>query len=174
MANCHVRIAYAPNTIETARVLSDMAGKTTVVSKKYSHSGSSSGALRNSSRSVSETGRPLLTPDECMRLPGLEKDSQGNVTRPGDMLIFTAGQSPIYGRQFLYFRDPVFSKRSKIPVPGVGPDHPNGLSDSIYYPRGKAPSLDGGASAHPARKETEEPKAAHAEASGTYQDYLGQ
>ncbi len=31
MANCHVRIAYAPNTIETAKTLSDMTGKTTVV-----------------------------------------------------------------------------------------------------------------------------------------------
>ena len=127
MANCHVRIAYAPNTIETARNLSDMTGKTTVVEEKVSLSGSSSGHMKSASVSVSETARPLLTPDECMRLPGPEKDSLGRVTKPGDMLVFTAGQSPIYGRQILYFFDPVFSTRSKMPPPD--------RSDSLYAPR---------------------------------------
>jgi type IV secretion system protein VirD4 len=119
MANCHVRIAYAPNTIETAKTLSDMTGKTTVVEEKVSLSGSRSGHMKNASVNVAETARPLLTPDECMRLPGPEKDSQGRVIKPGDMLIFTAGQSPIYGRQILYFFDPVFSARSKMPVRAI-------------------------------------------------------
>ena len=127
MANCHVRIAYAPNTIETAKTLSDMTGKTTVVEEKVSLSGSRSGHLKNASVNVTETARPLLTPDECMRLPGPEKDSQGRVTKPGDMLVFTAGQSPIYGRQILYFFDPVFSARSKMPPPD--------RSDSLHAPR---------------------------------------
>jgi type IV secretion system protein VirD4 len=117
MANCHVRIAYAPNTIETAKILSDMTGKTTVVEEKVSLSGSRSGHLKNASVNMAETARPLLTPDECMRLPGPEKDGQGRVTKPGDMLIFTAGQPPIYGRQILYFFDPVFSARSRMPAP---------------------------------------------------------
>jgi type IV secretion system protein VirD4 len=124
MANCHVRIAYAPNTIETAKTLSDMTGKTTVIDEKVSLSGSSSGHMKSASVNVTETARPLLTPDECMRLPGPEKDVQGRVTKPGDMLIFTAGQSPIYGRQILYFFDPVFSRRSKMPPPE--------RSDSLY------------------------------------------
>jgi len=124
MANCHVRIAYAPNTIETAKTLSDMTGKTTVVEEKVSLSGSRTGHLKNASVNVSETARPLLTPDECMRLPGPEKDNQGRVTKPGDMLIFTAGQPTIYGRQILYFFDPVFSARSKMPAPD--------RSDSLY------------------------------------------
>jgi len=38
-SNCHVRIAYAPNKIETAKLLSEMTGKTTVVDKKTSVSG---------------------------------------------------------------------------------------------------------------------------------------
>ncbi|WP_346773704.1 type IV secretory system conjugative DNA transfer family protein, partial [Desulfovibrio sp. ZJ369] len=33
MANCHVRIAYAPNDPDTAELLSRMTGKTTVVEK---------------------------------------------------------------------------------------------------------------------------------------------
>ena len=135
MANCHVRIAYAPNTIETAKTLSDMTGKTTVVEEKVSLSGSRSGHMKNASVNVTETARPLLTPDECMRLPGPEKDSQGKVIKPGDMLIFTAGQSPIYGRQILYFFDPVFSSRAKVPVPGLNASYPSGISDSLYQPR---------------------------------------
>ncbi len=99
-----------------------MTGKTTVVEEKVSLSGSRTGHLKNASVNVTETARPLLTPDECMRLPGPEKDAR--VTKPGDMLIFTAGQSPIYGRQILYFFDPVFSARAKMPAPD--------RSDSLY------------------------------------------
>ncbi|MDR3631433.1 MAG: type IV secretory system conjugative DNA transfer family protein [Desulfocapsaceae bacterium] len=115
MANCHVRIAYAPNLPETAEYLSKLTGTTTVVIKKTSVSGGKSGGSR--STSISETSRPLLTPDECLRLPGAQKDASGKVTAPGDMLIFTAGQSPIYGRQILYFLDPVFQARAKVEAP---------------------------------------------------------
>lgn len=136
MANCHVRIAYAPNDPETADLLSKMTGQTTVVEKKVSIS--SSGVLgkggASRSTSISETARPLLTPDECMRLPGLSKDSNGNPV-PGHMLIFTAGNSTIYGMQILYFRDPVFSKRAKIPAPGISERFPAGITDSLHYPR---------------------------------------
>ena len=117
MGNCHIRIAYAPNTIETAKILSDMSGKTTVVDIKKSISGVGGKSGKSISRNVSETARPLLTPDECMRLPAPEKDALGKVKKPGDMLIFVAGQPPIYGRQILYFLDPVFSKRSKVAAP---------------------------------------------------------
>jgi type IV secretion system protein VirD4 len=133
MANCHVRIAYAPNTIETANTLSEMTGKTTVVDEKMSLSGSRSGGMKNASISVSETARPLLTPDECMRLPGPVKDNNGRIVKPGDMLIFTAGKPPVYGRQMLYFLDPVFAARSKITPPGISPAHASGISDSLYF-----------------------------------------
>jgi type IV secretion system protein VirD4 len=86
-----------------------------VVSKKVSISRGKGG--RSRSISINETSRPLLTPDECLRLPGAEKDASGKVTAPGDMLIFTAGQSPIYGQQILYFLDPVFSARARILPP---------------------------------------------------------
>lgn len=134
MANCHVRIAYAPNETETAELLSKMVGKTTVVEKKTSVS---IGGGRGRSRSVNmtETARPLLTPDECMRLPGAEKDADGNITKPGHMLIFTAGQSAIYGMQILYFKDPTFAQRAKIPAPGISEKYPFGITDSLYFPR---------------------------------------
>ncbi|MDR1310048.1 MAG: type IV secretory system conjugative DNA transfer family protein [Deltaproteobacteria bacterium] len=131
MANCHTRIAYAPNLPETAEYLSRMLGQTTVVDRKASISRSRTGSSR--SISVAETARPLLTPGECMALPGMTRDHAGNIT-PGDMLIITAGNRPIYGRQILHFMDPVFSARAKVPVPGLGEGRPRGISDSLHWP----------------------------------------
>lgn len=118
MENCHVRIAYAPNTVETAKLLSDMTGTTTVVQRKKSLSSGKGGG--GSSVSVQETARPLLTPDECMRLPGICRTKTGwwqkkSHIEPGNMLIFTAGHAPIYGRQILHFQDPVFRERAQVP-----------------------------------------------------------
>lgn len=129
MSNCHVRIAYAPNDAETAELLSKMTGTTTVVEKKVSRS------RGGATVSVSETARPLLTPDECSRLPGAEKDADGRVTKPGHMLIFTAGQPPIYGMQILYFKDPEFLLRAKISAPGTCAQYPLGITDSLYFER---------------------------------------
>lgn len=114
-SNCHVRIAYAPNNYHTAKLLSDMAGTTTVIKESRTRSGKS-GALNQEGVSISdqEISRPLITPDETMRLPAPLKDNAGNVIKAGDMLIFIAGQNPIYGTQILYFKDPVFSARSKV------------------------------------------------------------
>ncbi|QDQ29338.1 conjugal transfer protein TraG [Chitinimonas arctica] len=116
-SNCHVRIAYAPNKIETAELLSKMCGTATIVKQSNSYSGKKYGSLSDVSSSVSETERPLLTADEVMRLPAARKDSKGNVSEAGDMLIFMAGQTPIYGKQILYFLDPTFSARAKVPNP---------------------------------------------------------
>jgi len=117
-SNCHIRIAYAPNTIETAELLSRMTGKATVIKRQISTSGERAAAmLGHVSESMQEYERALLTPDECMRLPGAKKDVGGKVTEAGDMLVFVAGQNPIYGRQILYFRDPTFAKRAKISAP---------------------------------------------------------
>lgn len=70
-----------------------------------------------------------------MRLPGAQKNAEGKVTAPGHMLIFTAGNSPIYGMQILYFLDPVFSRRARIPAPGIISRFPAGITDSLYHPR---------------------------------------
>ena len=144
--NCHIKIAYAPNKYETAQLLSDMAGKTTVVEEKKSISKSRGG--RSLSTNLTETARPLLTPDECMRLPGPEKNVEGKVTAPGDMLIFVAGQPPIYGRQILYFLDPVFSERSKMPVPTI--------TDSICFSKQVQQKIIEVAPATPAKPEHKE------------------
>jgi type IV secretion system protein VirD4 len=118
ISNCHVRVAYAPNKVETAEWMSRMTGQMTVVKEQISTSGKRFGmVLDQVSRSYQEHQRPLMTPDEIMRLPGPRKDASGDILEAGEMLIFVAGQPPIRGRQILYFMDPVFSERSKTPPP---------------------------------------------------------
>ena len=130
LSNCHVRIAYAPNKIETAELLSKMTGQSTVLKTSVSTSGKRFGAvLEQVSESHQEVQRPLMTPDECMRLQGPKKDADGQITEAGDMLVFAAGFSPIYGKQILYFKDPVFTERSKIAAPAKSDRlYPQGLS----------------------------------------------
>ena len=117
MSNCHVRIAYAPNKVETAELLSKMTGTTTVVKSYTTTSGDRiSVMLGQVTESLQEISRPLLTVDECMRLKGAKKANNGEVLEGGDMLIFIAGQAPIYGKQILFFKDQIFLDRSKVPV----------------------------------------------------------
>ncbi|MGH0004749.1 type IV secretory system conjugative DNA transfer family protein [Pseudovibrio ascidiaceicola] len=100
LSNCHIRIAYAPCCSVTAQVLSKMTGKATC-------------------ESVCETSRPLMTPDECMLIPGPEHDETGRVTKAGKMLIFTAGKPTIYAQQFLFFADKELNARSKMKPSGI-------------------------------------------------------
>ena len=59
----------------------------------------------------------LICPDECLRMPGPKKDASGGIREPGDMVVYVAGYPAIYGRQPLYFQDPVFQARSAVPAP---------------------------------------------------------
>ena len=122
ISNCHIRIAYAPNKPETQELLSKMLGTTTI--NKLAISASSEAGLlapQKYSKSWAEIQRPLMTPEECGRLPGAIKDKEGRIVEAGDMLVFSAGFAPIYGKQILYFKDPVFATRAQILAPGMSP-----------------------------------------------------
>jgi type IV secretion system protein VirD4 len=123
-ANCHIRIIYAPNEYSTARWVSDMMGMSTVVKEDVTESGNRMGSLSQVSRSFHEVSRPLMTPDEIMTLKKPQKtrgrDGKEVVTEAGEMVVFVAGESPIRGTQILYFLDPVFRSRAKIPAPATG------------------------------------------------------
>ena len=99
ITNCKVRVAFTPNKIETARLISEMAGVTTVHHEHRTRSANGT--------TVSEpaTQRPLLTPDEAMRLP---EDAA---------LIFVAGHAPIYASKIRYFEDAELNARSGIAAP---------------------------------------------------------
>ena len=118
-SNCHIQNAYPPNRVETAEYLSKMTGQTTIVKTAVTMSGQRTGWLGQASKSLQEVQRPLLTVDEALRMPGPQKDAQGHITTPGDMVVFAAGRPAIYGRQPLYFQDPVFQARAEIPAPGA-------------------------------------------------------
>ena len=118
ISNCHIRVAFAPNKVETAEWLSKMVGTTTIVKEDITASGERySAVLPNISKTFHQIGRPLMTPDEIMRLKSPVKDAEGRIVEPGDMLIFVSGHAPIQGTQSLYFRDPVFAERAKRDVP---------------------------------------------------------
>ena len=114
-SNCHIQNAYPPNRMDTAEYLSKMTGQTTIVKKSITKSGK--GLSSSSSVTMQEVQRPLLTPDECMRLKGARKTPSGDIKEAGDMLIFVAGYPAIYGRQILYFMDKTFRERSLIKAP---------------------------------------------------------
>jgi type IV secretion system protein VirD4 len=117
-SNCHVQNAYPPNRIETAEHLSKLTGQTTVAKEQITTSGRRTSALLGQvSRTLQEVQRPLLTTDECLRMPGPGKDSEGLINKPGDMVVYVAGFPAIYGVQPLYFQDPVFQARAAIQAP---------------------------------------------------------
>jgi type IV secretion system protein VirD4 len=117
-SNCHIQNAYPPNRVETAEHLSKLTGQTTIVKAQITTSGGrASSWLGQVSRTVQEVQRPLLTVDEALRMPGPKKDGDGNISEPGDMVIYCAGFPAIYGRQPLYFQDPIFQARAEVPAP---------------------------------------------------------
>ena len=125
-SNCHVQNAYPPNRIETAEHLSKLTGQTTVVKEQITTSGRRTSALLgNVSRTTQEVQRALLTADECLRMPGPVKNGEDQIEEGGDMIIYVAGYPAIYGRQPLYFKDPIFQARAEIPAPKK--------SDKIIY-----------------------------------------
>ena len=121
VSNCHIRVAYAPNQMDTAELLSKMTGVQTVQRASFNFSGPRLAPVADHvTTSVEHVERPLMTPDEITRIRPPKKKGHGKnerIAAPGDMLIFVAGSYPIYGRQILYFKDPVLSRRAAIPPP---------------------------------------------------------
>jgi len=119
-SNCHIQNAFPPNRLETAEHLSRLTGQTTVIQDKLTVSRRRMSMWQaQDSRTHQEVQRPLLTPDECLRMPGPKKDAQGQILEAGDMVIYVAGCPAIYGRQPLFFHDPIFAARAAIPPPAV-------------------------------------------------------
>ena len=147
LANCHIRIAYAPNVQESGRWLSDNCGVETVIKENISTSGARFGAvLQNVSRSFQETQRPLLTPDEAMRLKSPQKDGTDQIVSAGEVIVLQAGHAPIRGTQSLYFLNPVFNERVRVQAPpqsdSVTPAAPPPGSPQPVTPALPAPNPD--------------------------------
>ena len=102
-SNCHIRIAYAPNNPETADMLSKMCGQATVTHVQRQYSGNRMHImLQNVNTNEQIVGRPLLTADECMRLP------------PDDEIVFVAGHAPLYCQKIKYYADSAMAARTAL------------------------------------------------------------
>lgn len=114
VSNCHVRIAFAPNKQSTAELLSKMTGTITIEKASFSFSGHrASAVLDHMTSSVQQIERPLMTPDEILRIAPAKKTGNGRnerIVAPGEMLIFVSGHPAIHGTQILYFADPAFTQ----------------------------------------------------------------
>jgi len=118
-SHCHIRAGYAPNNLKTAEWMSEMLGQSTVVVEAVTESGDRGSRMKHVSRTYHTVSRPLMTPDEVMRLKAPTKDVRGEIVSPGNVLVFVAGRKPIVATQALYFRDPEFNRRVAIPAPAT-------------------------------------------------------
>ena len=101
-----MRIVSAPNRIETAELLSKMAGSMTVHTTTRTYTGGRlNPVLMHLMAAEQATERRLLTPDEALRLPA------------DDLLIFVAGHAPIYGKKIKYYNDKEFTRRARMAAP---------------------------------------------------------
>ena len=101
--NCHVRLTYTALDDRTAKRISDLVGQTTHVKLQRSFSGG--GLFRNVNESEQEHARPLLTPDEILRLPF------------EDAILLVGGNPPYRGRKVMYYLDPRFKEHTRRPPP---------------------------------------------------------
>lgn len=47
-------------------------------------------------------------------------DEGGRIVESGEMVVFVAGERPIFGTQILYFLDPTFERCARIEPPASG------------------------------------------------------
>lgn len=112
VSNTHVQVAYAPNKLETAKILSEMLGNTTAITEVRGKSVTK--GVTTYTTNEQEKQRALLTPTEVMQLKGPLKNKEGLIEEPGDMIVRVSGFPPIRGTQILYFKDEIFRKRAQM------------------------------------------------------------
>lgn len=119
IANAGCKVAFNVSDIQTARMLAERIGHTTVLSRSAGVSHANVDAMRqNISAGVSETSRYLVDPAEIMRLP----NDRALVFMPRQLTY------PILARKIRYWREGVWKglwDRWHLdrpdPVPGDGP-----------------------------------------------------
>jgi type IV secretion system protein VirD4 len=125
--NCSVHIAFAPSHLETAVHLSKRVGQQTVRFERSSVALKTFGGAQKNVQDA-DAGRPLLAPDEIMRLP------------KGHALVLRTGTRPLVTEPVPYFRDPARQKAAQLPVPPSEPTQPD-LSEWLDRQTPPAPVL---------------------------------
>ena len=98
ISNCEVRIAFAPNKSETAKMISELLGSFTM--REHTKSSGKGGG-----KSHHDTSRQMAYVDEVMRLG---KDN---------CLIFQTNRRVIAGKKLKFYNIEEFKRRSSIPAP---------------------------------------------------------
>ncbi len=129
LSNSYYRITYSANNIETANMISQMIGNKTVVQESGNKPAFMDFNPASRTKSVSETSRALLLPQEVIALP---RD---------DQIILIESFSPIRCKKIFYYKDPFFTKRllPKIPLPvqeAYDPRAAKGLGKEPEKPEG--------------------------------------
>ncbi len=102
--NCHVRVTYNALDERTAKRISDLLGQATLIRRQRSFSGGR-GWLSKVSHNEQEVGRPLLMPDEILRLPYDEA------------LLMVGGLPPYHAKKIMYYLDARFRDRAWLKPP---------------------------------------------------------
>lgn len=95
--NCHLRIFYAPNDIDSATFVEKGLGNTTYLQKSRSEN-STGGFFSRESVSTSEAGRPLMTADEVSRMGDKE-------------IIFATGFPSVFTDKVKYYENSYFLEK---------------------------------------------------------------
>ncbi len=99
-----VKVTFASGDYQTAEVISKYLGTYGARTESLSERKGLSLLSGQGSRSVSQTSRYLLLPQEILQLP------------PDDEIIMVEGLPPIRARKIRYFNEPVFKSRIRPPV----------------------------------------------------------
>lgn len=102
--NCHIRVTYNALDERTARRISDLLGQATLLRQQRSFSEGRS-LLSKVSHSEQEVGRPLMMPDEILRLAYDEA------------LLLVGGLPPYRAKKIMYYLDNRFRGRAWLKAP---------------------------------------------------------
>ncbi|GHU40341.1 conjugal transfer protein TraG [Spirochaetia bacterium] len=105
LAHCRNKVIFAPGEIDSAKQVSEICGKDSILKRNVSNSGSRfSMGLDNLSVSGQEQERNLINADEVMKLP------------PTQLLMIESGHPTYIGKKVVYYEDDRFKDRAKIPA----------------------------------------------------------
>ena len=97
--NCHIRTFHTPNDLDTAKYMSGMLGKTTILLKNKTYSNNLGQIFGENTYTMSEGSRDLMTPDEVSKMD------------PEKEIIFVAGYPPIFCNKIRHYKDENFMSR---------------------------------------------------------------
>ncbi|MDU1912695.1 type IV secretory system conjugative DNA transfer family protein, partial [Fusobacterium sp.] len=102
LANCSIQLYLTPNEIDDAEDISKALDNKTILSVSVSKKGFD----LFPSKTISETGRRLMTAGEVRILPF------------ENIIIFVSGQKPIYGNKLMYYKEKRYNERL-LPTPQI-------------------------------------------------------